>query len=147
MNCRDLVELIGYQPASPGMANRVMYPILLTSCHFVLNLQSLYEFNEQYFSKNTNMVLLRLFLWWLYYQLWWIHPMHFLYPSGLLHWHWGNRKQSGRSPKVVALFSATNFSSFIIELLQPHDAIQIKWNHLRNHYNIAIISHLMITNV
>ena len=26
-------------------------------------------------------------------------------------------KQSGRSPKVVALFSATNFSSYIIELL------------------------------
>ena len=36
-------------------------------------------------------------------------------------------KQSGRSPKVVALLSATNFSSNIIELLQLHDAIQIKW--------------------
>ena len=33
--------------------------------------------------------------------------------------------QSGRSPKVVALFSATNFSSNIIELLQLHDTIQI----------------------
>ena len=35
-------------------------------------------------------------------------------------------KQLGRSPKVVALFSATNFSSNIIELLQLHDTIQIK---------------------
>ena len=34
--------------------------------------------------------------------------------------------QSGRSPKVVALFSATNFSSYIIELLQLHDTIQIE---------------------
>ena len=32
--------------------------------------------------------------------------------------------QSGRSPKVVALFSATDFSSNIIELLQLHDTIQ-----------------------
>ena len=37
--------------------------------------------------------------------------------------------QSGRSPKVVALFSATNFSSNIIELLQLHDTIQIKLNY------------------
>ena len=37
--------------------------------------------------------------------------------------------QSGRSPKVVALFSATNFSSYIIKLLQLHDTIQIKWNY------------------
>ena len=35
-------------------------------------------------------------------------------------------KQSGRSPKVVALFSATNFSSNIIELFQLNDIIQIK---------------------
>ena len=35
-------------------------------------------------------------------------------------------KQSGRSPKVVAIFSATIFSSYIIELLQLHDGIQIK---------------------
>ena len=34
--------------------------------------------------------------------------------------------QSGRSPKVVALFSATNFSSYIIEFLQLQDAIQIQ---------------------
>ena len=38
-------------------------------------------------------------------------------------------QQSGRSPKVVALFSATNFSSNIIELLQLNDTIQIKWNY------------------
>ena len=31
--------------------------------------------------------------------------------------------QSRRSPKVVALFSATNFSSYIIKLLQLHDKI------------------------
>ena len=35
-------------------------------------------------------------------------------------------KQSGRSPKVVALFSETNFSSHIIDLLQLQDAIQIQ---------------------
>ena len=34
--------------------------------------------------------------------------------------------QTGRSPKVVALFSATNFSSYNIELSQLHDAIKIK---------------------
>ena len=37
--------------------------------------------------------------------------------------------QPGRSPKVVALFSATNFSSYIIELLQLYDTIQIKWSY------------------
>ena len=37
--------------------------------------------------------------------------------------------QSGRSPKVVALFSSTNFSSNIIESLQLSDTIQIKWNY------------------
>ena len=52
--------------------------------------------------------------------------------------------QSGRSPKVVALFSATNFSSYIIELFQLHDTIQIKYNYAWIHYNIAIRSHLMI---
>ena len=35
-------------------------------------------------------------------------------------------QQLGRSPKVVALFSATKFSSYIIELLQLHDTIQIE---------------------
>ena len=49
--------------------------------------------------------------------------------------------QSGRSPKVVVLFSATNFSSYIMELLQLHDTIQIKWNYAWIHYNIAIRSH------
>ena len=53
-------------------------------------------------------------------------------------------QQSGRSPKPVALFSATNFSSYIIELFQLHDTIQIKWNYAWIHYNIAIRSHLMI---
>ena len=52
--------------------------------------------------------------------------------------------QSSRSPKIVALFSATNFSSYIIELLQLHDTIQIKWNHTWIHYNMAIRSHFMI---
>ena len=37
------------------------------------------------------------------------------------------RKQSGRSPKVAAFFSVTNFSSYIIELLQLRDTIQIKF--------------------
>ena len=33
-------------------------------------------------------------------------------------------QQSGRSPKLVALFSATNFSSYFMELRQLHDTIQ-----------------------
>ena len=53
-------------------------------------------------------------------------------------------QQSGRSPKIVALFSATNFSSYIIELLHLHDTIQIKWNYARIHCIIAIRIHLMI---
>ena len=53
-------------------------------------------------------------------------------------------EQSGRSPKVVALFSATNFGSYIIELLDLRDTIQIKWYFARIHYNVAIRSHLMI---
>ena len=56
----------------------------------------------------------------------------------------GNTPQSGRSPKVVALFSATNFGSYIIELLQLDDTIQIKLNFAWIYYNIAIRSHLMI---
>ena len=55
-----------------------------------------------------------------------------------------SNNQSGRSPKVVALFSATNLSSYIIELLKLHDAILIKWNYTRIHYNIAIKSHSII---
>ena len=51
--------------------------------------------------------------------------------------------QSGRSPKLVALFPA-NYSSYIIKLLQLHDAVQIKLNCAWIHYNIAIRSHLMI---
>ena len=60
--------------------------------------------------------------------------------------HIGSKRlwQSGRSPKIVALFSATNFSSYIIELPQLHDTIQIKCNYAWIHYNIAIKSHLMI---
>ena len=42
---------------------------------------------------------------------------------------WDLHRQSGWSPKVVALFFATNFSSNILELLQLHDTIQIKWNY------------------
>ena len=55
-----------------------------------------------------------------------------------------NHNQSGRSPNVVAFFSANNFSSHILELLQLHDTIQIKWNYAWIHYNIAIRSHFMI---
>ena len=75
--------------------------------------------------------------------------------SAILHWNskvnnYPHRaigvspSQSGRAPKVVALFSATNFSSYIIELLQLHDTIQIEWNYAGIQYNIAIRSHLMI---
>ena len=52
--------------------------------------------------------------------------------------------QLGRSPQVVALLSATNFSSYIIELLQLQDAIQIQWNYAYIHYNIAKRSQFMI---
>ena len=52
-------------------------------------------------------------------------------------------EQSGRSPKIVALFPATNFSSYIIKSLQLHDIIQIEWNYAYIHYNIAIRSDLM----
>ena len=45
---------------------------------------------------------------------------------------------------MVALFSATNFSSYIIELLQLHDTIEIQLNYTWIHYNIAIRGHLMI---
>ena len=38
-------------------------------------------------------------------------------------------QQSGRSPKVVALFSATNLSSNIMKLVQLLDTIQIKLNY------------------
>ena len=56
----------------------------------------------------------------------------------------GRFKQSGRSPKVVALFSATNFSSYFIELLQLHDTIQINRNYAWIHNDIALSSPLMI---
>ena len=55
-----------------------------------------------------------------------------------------NTNYPGRSPKIVALFSATNFSCYILELLQLHDTMQIKLNYAWIHYNIAIRSHLMI---
>ena len=48
------------------------------------------------------------------WQVWYIR--YFDEPKGY---------QSGRSPKLVAPISATNFSSNIIELLQLHDKNQI----------------------
>ena len=42
--------------------------------------------------------------------------------------------QSGRSPKVVALFSAANFSRYMEELLQLHDTIQ--FNEIMHESNI-----------
>ena len=65
-------------------------------------------------------------------------------PNDALAWFNSTTEQSDRSPKIVAFFSATNFSSYIIELLQLQDAIQIKWNYAWIHYNIAKRSHLMI---
>ena len=35
-------------------------------------------------------------------------------------------EQSGRSQKISSTFCATNFSSYILELLQQHDTIQIE---------------------
>ena len=49
-----------------------------------------------------------------------------IYP--IIQGYFTGTEQSGISPKVVALFSATNFSSYILELLQLHDKIQIKLN-------------------
>ena len=47
--------------------------------------------------------------------------------------------------EMEIIFSATNFSSYIIELLQLQDAIQIQWSYAWIHYNIvAKRSHLMI---
>ena len=60
---------------------------------------------------------------------------------------WNDTQQSGRSPKVVALFSATNISSNIVWLFQQHDTIQMKSNYAwinYNHDDIAIRSHIMI---
>ena len=47
--------------------------------------------------------------------------------------------------EMEIIFSATNFSSYIIELLQLQDAIQIQWSYAWIRYNIAAKrSHLMI---
>ena len=47
--------------------------------------------------------------------------------------------------EMEIIFSATNFSSYIIQLLQLQDAIQIQWSYARIHYNIAAKrSHSMI---
>ena len=63
-------------------------------------------------------------------------------------WEWiGNfiLHYTGRSiTKRSSTFSTTNFSSYIIDLLQLHDTIQIKWNYAWISYNIAIRSHLTI---
>ena len=58
-----------------------------------------------------------------------------------------HRKQSGRSLKVVAPFSATNFSSYIIELLQLHDAIQIKGRAHLSTFKIFIFEKCSCFNV
>ena len=49
-----------------------------------------------------------------------IHPRKYSGKGNAIHYstHVFHTHQSGRSPKVVALFSATDFSSYIIELLQ-----------------------------
>ena len=47
--------------------------------------------------------------------------------------------------EMEIIFSATNFSSYIIELLQLQDVIQIQWSYAWIHYNMAAKrSHLMI---
>ena len=43
------------------------------------------------------------------------------------------------APKLVALFSATNLSSYILQLHQLHYTIQIKWNYDWTHFNRVII--------
>ena len=50
----------------------------------------------------------------------------------------------GDHQKGVAVFPATNFSNYILELLQLQDTIGFEWNYAWIHYNIAIRSHLMI---
>ena len=46
--------------------------------------------------------------------------------------------------EMEIIFSATNFSSYIIELLQLQDAIQIQWSYAWIHNIAAKRSHLMI---
>ena len=46
--------------------------------------------------------------------------------------------------EMEIIFSATNFSSYIIELLQLQDAIQIQWSYAWIHDIAAKRSHLMI---
>ena len=68
-----------------------------------------------------------------------------IYPhllNGLVdNWQW-----TDRLPEVVSPFPATNFTIYIIELIQLHDtidAIQIEWYYAWIYYNIAIRRHLM----
>ena len=61
----------------------------------------------------------------------------------------GHRLSKFQADVVIPLLVSSqvdhqNFSSYIIELLQLHDTIQIEWNYAWIHYNIAIRSHLMI---
>ena len=46
--------------------------------------------------------------------------------------------------KSSSTISATNFSKYILELLQLHYTIKIEWNYAWIHDNMAIRSHLMI---
>ena len=70
------------------------------------------------------------------------HLAVYISPEDYELWHPHN--QSGSSTEVVTLFSATNFISYIIELLQLHHTIQIEWYYAWISYKIAIRSHLLI---
>ena len=57
--------------------------------------------------------------------------------------------QSGRSPKVVALFRLQTLVAIWYDFFQLHDTIKMKSNHAGinlNHNNIAIRSNIMIYN-
>ena len=57
--------------------------------------------------------------------------------------------QSGRSPKVVALFLLQTLVAIWYDFFQLHDTIKMKSNHTEinyNHNNIAIRNHIMIYN-
>ena len=60
-----------------------------------------------------------------------------------------NSNQSGRSPKVVALFLLQTLVAIWYDFFQLHDTIKMKPNHTGinyNHNSIAIRSHIMMYN-
>ena len=66
---------------------------------------------------------------------------NFTYPEKKYNTSYLNSQVDSKNHSTI---SATNYGSYIIELLQLHDNIQIIWNYAWMHYRIAIRSNLMI---